>query len=59
MLLSLSFAQKVCLIGFALIFGTWGIALVAKTTSIPLTVLFFVGMLCVTYSLCENVNIPK
>jgi len=55
-----TFGQKICLIGFALIGFTWAFfVLVPGTVNLPLTLLFFVGMLCVTYGLCENAEIPK
>jgi hypothetical protein len=55
-----TFGQKICLLGFALIFGTWATdVLIPGTTSLPLTLLFFVGMFCVTYGLCENAEIPN
>jgi hypothetical protein len=56
----LTFGQKMCVIGFALIFSTWAIDVsFPGTVNLPLVLLFFVGMFCVTYSLCENVEIPK
>ena len=56
----ITFGQKMCLIGFVLIFSTWAFAILFPgTVNLPVTLLFFVGMFCVTYSLCENVEIPK
>lgn len=56
----LTYGQIVGLIGFALIISTWALAvLLPQTTSLPLTLLFFLGMFFVCCSVCANVEIPK
>lgn len=56
----LAFGQIVGLIGFVIIFSTSAVGILfPETTSLSLTLLFFVGMFFVVLCACANVEIPK
>ena len=53
-----SYGQIVGLLGFALVFSTWAIAVFfPQTIGLPLTLLFFLGMFFVVCCACANVEV--